>query len=94
MCVIKCWFLKMTMRKFRDLCKDYILLLKLVGENSIPDVARELNSTEGAVRSKLYRCRNLINNCQWFVNNVRSLQKSSARIRKFTTSGELKEEMI
>ena len=76
---------------FFRMAQDFVLLLKLVGEEPIPKVAKDLNITEGAVRGRLFRCRQLINDSQWFLNNVRSLQKENPRIRKFTTSGALKE---
>lgn len=76
-----------------ELAKKYILLLKLVGEEQIPKVAKDLGITEGAVRGRLFRCRQLIDDCQWFLNNVRNLQKENPRIRKFSTSARLKEEM-
>lgn len=72
--------------------KEDIFVLKLVGENTIPKAAAALETTEGAVRARLFRIRKRITRYTWYLNNVRSLQKSNPRIRKFTTSGQLSEE--
>mgnify|MGYP001583050499 FL=1 len=80
--------------------KKDIILLKLVGDYSIDKVAEDLSRderkqiTDAAIRGRLYRLRKRIQQYQQFLNNVRSLQKENPRIRKFSTSGALKEEMI
>lgn len=70
---------------------DCILLWKLIAINSVPKVAKQLGTTEGAVRSRLQRARQLLEAANKFTMDAKNLQKNK-RVRKFSTSGKLEEE--
>ena len=71
--------------------------LRDVGSKEMKIVAREwaakmgwdIMKAESNARAWLYRIRLRLKRCQNYVNQIYALQKSSARIRKLTTSGSL-----
>lgn len=81
----------MPKKKFRQMADDYIALLQLVGEESIPQMAKDLGITEGAVRNRLARGRELLKDANNFTMAIKNLQKNE-RIRKFSISAELRSE--
>jgi hypothetical protein len=85
------WVCDMPKMKFRQMGEDYVYLLKLVKDESIPEVAKDLSITEGAVRGRLQRGRQLIRDANWFTMAVKNLQKNE-RVRKFSISAELEAE--
>ena len=74
------------------MAEECVFLLRLVGEKKIPKVAEDLKITEGAVRSRLARCRGLIIDANWFTMQVKQLQRNNPRARKFSISASLEED--
>lgn len=72
--------------------EEDIAFLNDVGVMEIKAVATKWKLSEGATRSKIHRIRERITRFQWYVNNVRALQKANPRIRKLTTKGSLEEQ--
>jgi hypothetical protein len=85
------WVCGMPKKKFRKMAEDSLFLWKLIAEDSIPKAAKTLGITEGAVRSRLQRARELLDDANWFTMQAKNLQKNK-RVRKFSTSGKLEEE--
>jgi hypothetical protein len=47
--------------------------------------------TETAARSWLFRIRKMNSEIDWYVGQLRTLQRISPRVRKFTTAGNIRE---
>ena len=78
------------MRKARTEQENLEFLEQLVHQD-MKDAARHFKISESAARSWLYRLRKQIVTQQIYLNRIRSLQKMSPRVRKFTTMGSIPE---
>ncbi len=72
---------------------DHLHLLELLADHEIKDMAIALHISESAVRGRIYRLRKHISVTQTFLNRVRTLQRNSRRVRKFTTLGSIPESL-
>ncbi len=83
---------------FKRQADDYLQLLRLLGEENFPRVAKDLSLmekkqvTESAVRGRLIRGRRLSEEAEQFITQLNQMRKSSRRIRKFSLSAELREQ--
>ena len=82
---------------FRKLAENYVLLLRLVAEESVPEIVKDFNVqgkvvSEGAIRQRLSRGRKLMEDVEWLRATVNELRKRSKRVRKFSISARLEGE--
>lgn len=80
-----------TVHKKRTWTED-LEIIRYLDDHDVKDTAQHFKTTEGAIRAWLHRIRKRIGLLQGWLNTVRSLQKSSPRIRKLTTDGSISEE--
>lgn len=71
-----------------------IKLLEQVGRMEIKAIATERGMTQAAVLAHLHRIRARVHRYQLYLNKIRTMQRNNPRIRKFTTTGKLREEDI
>lgn len=67
-----------------------IHLLQLLSQKETMLVANELGISLGALRGQLFRIRRRKLTYQTYINNILALERNSARVRKFATSGSLR----
>lgn len=84
---------------FRKLAENYVLLLRLVAEESIPEIVKDFAAqgktvSEGAIRQRLSRGRKLMEDVEWLRATVNELRKKNKRVRKFSISARLEAEGV
>jgi hypothetical protein len=80
---------------FNNMCKlrqKDIKMLELLGHKDTTLVALELGyDNPNPLYQRLYRLRKKLIEAQNFVNKLRAMEKRNPRLRKFLTSGRIKE---
>lgn len=71
-----------------------VRLLEEIGKQEIKAVAAKYEMTTAALYAWLRRIRQRITRYQGYLNKIRNMQRNNPRIRKFTTTGKLREEDI
>lgn len=69
--------------------REHTELLEFLSNHSVKEAAVQWGLTDAAIRSWLYSLRKNIAETQTALNRIRTLQRISARVRKFTTIGTL-----
>jgi hypothetical protein len=77
---------KQTPKKKRTL-EDDLLLLEYLRNHQVKEAAPQFKTSEAAIRAWLNRLRKRIVKMQTFLNQVRTLQRVSPRIRKLSSIG-------
>lgn len=72
--------------------KEQTELCELLMSNEIKVVAQKLGITVGAVYNRLNTLRDTLEETQASINRIRTLQRISPRVRKFTTKGNLRKD--
>lgn len=79
-------------KKKKRTWQEHAALLEFLIDHTIKEAATHFNKSEAAIRTWLYTLRKIIVTEQAALNRIRNLQKISARVRKYTTSGAIREE--
>jgi hypothetical protein len=72
--------------------EDHQKLLEYLSDHSVKQASHQFKLTEGAIRNRLYTIRNRLSHEQAAINRIRTLQRISARVRKYTTKGSIEPE--
>lgn len=74
--------------------QDHQQLLEYLIDHSVKQASQQFKLTEGAIRNRLYTIRNKLSEEQAAINRIRTLQRISPRIRKYTTKGTIAPEEV
>lgn len=66
---------------------EHQALLEYLVDHSLKEAAQHFSVTEAAVRTWLYKLRHNLRQEQAAINQIRTLQRISPRVRKLTTCG-------
>jgi len=72
--------------------EDHMKLLEYLVDHTVKEAATYFGKTEAAIGTWLYTIRKNLTLEQTALNRIRNLQKISARVRKYTTSGAIRDE--
>jgi hypothetical protein len=71
--------------------QDHQQLLEYLIDHSVKQASLKFKLSEGAIRNRLYTIRNRLSDEQTAINRIRTLQRISPRVRKYTTKGSITE---
>lgn len=69
--------------------KDHQTLLEFLVSHDVKQASQHFKISEGAIRNRLYNIRKQLSETQAALNKIRTLQRVSPRIRKYTTQGKI-----
>lgn len=72
--------------------EEHTALLEYLVDHTVKEAATHFNKTEAAIGTWIYTLRKNLVTEQAAINRIRTLQRISARVRKYTTSGKIKDE--
>lgn len=72
--------------------EEHTALLEYLVNHQVKEAAAHFNKTEAAIGTWLYTLRKNLVTEQAAINRIRTLQRISTRVRKYTTSGAIREE--
>lgn len=68
---------------------DHQTLLEYLVDHDVKTASIHFKLSEGTIRNRLYNIRKKLGEEQTALNRIRTLQRISPRIRKYTTSGRI-----